>query len=316
MRVPVTPALDAELAWLAGGVVLVLVVATVLVLARARRLAADAQPGSEPRARAARLGTQVVAWWVMGAVFFLAVLTGPVGAILLFGLVSFLALREFMTMTPTSAADHSVLFWAFFVVTPAQYLLVALGWFGLYTILIPVYAFLLIPTRSALAGERTRFLERIATIQWGLMVSVYCLSHAPALLTLAIAGYEGENGKLLVFFVLLVQGTEVLAYVGGRWLGGRRLAPRVDPAATWPGALASIAGTAVLGTALSWATPYPPPLAAAVAALVAALALAGRLTMIAIRRDRGMKDGGVVARIDSLCFAAPVFFHVTRYFFG
>ena len=87
--------------------------------------------------------------------------------------------------------------------------------------LIPVYAFLYVPTRSALSGDTTEFLERVAEIQWGLMVAVYCVSHAPALLMLKIPGYEG-NAKLLLYLVLVVQMSDVLQYVWGKLLGSGR----------------------------------------------------------------------------------------------
>src|SRR5207253_1774271 len=147
---------------------------------------------------------RIRAWWVMCAVFAVALLTRGPGAVLLFALASFLALREFVTLAPTARGDHRTLLWVFFLLTPLQYALVWARWYGLFSIFIPVYAFLLVPTRNALAGETGRFLERTATTQWGLMVCVYCLSHAPALLTLELRGYAGQNAKLLAFLVLVV----------------------------------------------------------------------------------------------------------------
>jgi hypothetical protein len=139
-------------------------------------------------------------------------ISGRIGSVILFGLTSFLALREFVTMTPTKRGDHGTLLWVFFIITPIQYVLVAIGWYGLFSIFIPVYAFLFVPLRSALAGDCERFLERTATIQWALMVCVYCVSHAPALMTLQIPGFAGQNGKLLFYFVLVVQASDVLQY--------------------------------------------------------------------------------------------------------
>src|SRR5213592_4049989 len=110
------------------------------------------------------------AWWVMVFVFGLALLTGGFGSVILFRLTSFLALREFITLTPTKLSDHRSLFWAFFIITPLQYYLVAARWYGLFVVLIPVYAFLFIPIRSVIGGDCERFLERTAQIQWALMV--------------------------------------------------------------------------------------------------------------------------------------------------
>ncbi len=322
IRLPrLTLDLDHDLAWLAGGILMVLLVSTLLSLARTRRIRSEARIGSEAYETARRVNAQIRAWWVMCAVFFGAVLAGPVGSVALFGLISFLALREFMTMTPTTASDHAALAWAFWVITPLQYAMVALGWYGLFSIFIPVYAFLFIPIRNVLAGDPSRFLERTATVQWGLMVSVYCVSHVPALLGLEIPGYAGQNAKLLVYFVLLVQVGDVLMYVVWRRVGGPRLAPLVSRTATLPGLLVSAAGVAALGVLLSDFTPFLHWQAALVSVLVTVMGSAGKLAIAAIRRDRGHKDpglllegsGGIFERIDSLCFAAPVFFHVTRY---
>ena len=134
-----------------------------------------------------------------------------------------LALREFITLTPTRLGDHRTLFWVFFLFTPLQYVLVGYDKYDLYSILIPVYAFLFIPARVALSGDYKRFLERTAKIQAGLMVSVYCLSHAPALLFLPLPqpsdGGGGQNARLLFFFVLVVQLSDVFQYAWGRLAG-------------------------------------------------------------------------------------------------
>lgn len=310
--------IDAELIWLFGGVLGLLVVASLsgFVLSKLIR-------GEASQAVMANLNARIRAWWIMCAVFTLALLTGGMGSVVLFGLISFLALREFITLTPTRRGDHRTLFWAFFVFLPFQYYLVGVRWYGLFAVLIPVYAFLFVPLRNAVAGDTTNFLERTAKIQWGLMVCVYCVSHAPALLMLDIPGYEGQNGKLLFFFVLVVQMSDVLQYVFGKTLGRRRIAPTVSPNKTVEGFLGGIAVSSLIGMGLWWVTPFSVWQAAGMALTVSLMGFAGGLCMSAIKRDRGIKDfsamieghGGIMDRIDSLCFAAPVFFHLTRFFF-
>ncbi len=226
-------------------------------------------------------------------------------------------------MTPTRRGDHRALFWAFFFFIPLQYWLVAVDWYGLFSILIPIYAFLFLPTRTAWSGETEKFLERTAKIQWGLMVSVYCVSHAPALLMLQIPGFEGQNALLLFYLVLVVQSSDVLQYVFGKIMGRRRIAPDVSPNKTWEGFLGGILSATLLGAALWWATPFSPLQAAGMSLVITLLGFSGGLVMSAIKRDRGIKDfgtlieghGGILDRIDSICFAAPVFFHLTRFFF-
>lgn len=310
--------IDPETLWLFGGVGALLALASAVGLVLQRRARDESF-----HATVKNLNDRTRAWWVMCAVFALALLTGGIGSVILFALTSFLALREFITLTPTRAGDHRALFWTFFVITPLQYWLVYVQWYGLFSILIPVYAFLFIPTRGAVAGDTERFLERAAKIQWGLMLCVYCVSHVPALLMLSIPGYEGQNAKLLFWFVLVDQISDVLQYVWGKLFGRRKIAPNVSPNKTWEGFLGGIVSATAIGAALWWATPFNPWQAAAMSFAVTLLGFAGGLTMSAIKRDRGVKDygtlirghGGVLDRIDSLCFAAPVFFHLTRFCF-
>lgn len=309
---------DRELWALIELVLAILVAATVTGQVLKRTLKRESH-----RAALDNLNDRIAAWWVMCAIVALALGAGATGAIVLFALLSFLALREFLTLTPTHRADHRTLFWTFFLITPLQYYLIWVKWYGLFSVLIPVYAFLYIPTRNALAGDTVQFLERTARTQWGLMVCTYCLSHAPALLILDIPGYEGQNAKLLVFLLVVVQLSDVLQYVWGKLLGRRSIAPSMSPNKTWEGFLGGVLCATATGAALYWATPFRPWQAGAMSLVVTLMGFAGGLTMSAIKRDRGVKDygeiivghGGVLDRIDSICFSAPVFFHLTRYFF-
>ena len=310
--------MDPELQTLGGGILAVLIVATIIGEVLARRANSESA-----RSTIANLNDRVRAWWVMVGVLALALLTGRTGAALLFMGVSFLALREFVTLAPKRHGDHRALLWIFFVVTPVQYWLVWRDWYGLFAIFIPVFVFLLIPARVALAGDTEDFLARTAVTQWGLMICVYCVSYAPALLMLDTHG-DGGGAKLLLFLLIVVQGSDVLQYIWGKLFGRHKIAPLVSPNKTWEGFLGGIASATLLGTALWWLTPFQPWEAAVMALVIALMGFSGGLTMSAIKRDRGVKDfgtliaghGGILDRIDSLCFAAPVFFHLVRYFFG
>jgi phosphatidate cytidylyltransferase len=308
---------DPALVRLVGGILALLVVASAVGAVLARKARSEAA-----RATVANLNARIRAWWLMVGVFTIAVWTGGIGSIVLFALMSVLALREFVTLAPTRREDHRTLLWSFFVVTPLQYLLIAIRWYGLFAIMIPVYAFVLVAVSNVIAGRTDRFLERTATIHWGLMVCVYCVSHAPALLILEIPGYR-SNAKLLVFLVLVVQLSDVLQYVFGKLFGRHPIAPVISPNKTWEGFLGGVIAASGIGTALWWATPFTPAEALAMSIAITLAGFAGGLVMSAIKRDRGVKDygaliaghGGMLDRIDSLCFAAPVFFHLTRYFF-
>lgn len=301
-----------------AGIGALLVVSSVIVFALKAR-----QPAGKISPVIANLDARVRAWWVMAIIFSAALFIGEIGAVVLFGLLSFFALREFLTLTPTKAADHRGLFWAFFVIVPVQYWLVATRWYGLFAIFIPVYAFLFIPIRCALAGDAERFLERTAKVQWALMVCVFFVSHVPALLMLDIPGYERPNSRLLLFFVLVVQLSDVLQYVWGKLFGRHKIAPVLSPSKTWEGFIGGVLSASAIGAALWWATPFKPWQAGVFSLVITLMGFFGGLVMSAIKRDRGVKDygsiieghGGVMDRIDSICFAAPVFFHLVRYYF-
>jgi phosphatidate cytidylyltransferase len=309
---------DKDLVQLVGGVLALLLVASAVGLILARR--ARSEVGRET---VANLNARIRGWWVMVAVFTAAIATGGTTSIVLFALMSFLALREFVTLAPTRREDHRTLFWSFFLITPLQYWLIAERWYGLFSIMIPVYAFVFVAVSNVLAGKTERFLERTATIHWGLMVCVYCVSYAPALLLLEIRGYGRTNTKLLIFLVLVVELSDVLQYVFGKLFGRHKIAPVISPNKTWEGFAGGILCASAIGTALWWATPFSPSAAAGMSLAITLAGFAGGLILSAIKRDRGVKDygtliaghGGMLDRIDSLCFAAPIFFHLTRYFY-
>jgi phosphatidate cytidylyltransferase len=306
------------LLWLLTGVVGLLVLASAIGWLMSRRVS------GANRATVDNLNARIRAWWVMAAVFMVSLTTGAIGSILLFTLISFLALREFVTLTPTAPADHRTLFWCFFVATPLEYFLIRIGWYGLFSIMIPVYFTIFVAIRTVVAGDTGRFLERTATTQWGLMVCVYFVSYVPALLMLRIPGYEQQNAALIFFLVLVVQLSDVLQYVWGKSVGTRPIAPSISPNKTWEGFVGGVLSATAVGAAIWWATPFGPLQAAVMAFVITVAGFAGGLIMSAIKRDRGVKDygslieghGGMLDRIDSLCFAAPVFFHMTRFFFA
>jgi len=263
-------------------------------------------------------------WWILCTVLAAAFWLGSTATVVLFGLVSFWALREFITLTPTRKGDHRALFWVFFLFTPLHYVLVGLNRYDIFSVFLPVYATLFVLTRVAIAGDSRRFLERTAKIQAGLVVCVYCLSFAPALLQVPMKDPttvgQSANYRLLFFLILLVQFSDCMQYVWSRMLGRHLVAASVSSSRTWEGLLGGGASTALLAAVLWWAAPPYQPWQAALAGLVISImGFAGGMTMSAIKRDRGVKDygtlvvghGGVLDRIDSMCFAAPVFYHMT-----
>ncbi len=305
-----------HLLWLLAGVGTILVLASVIgEILRLRLSPAGENPVIE------NLNARINAWWVMVICLALAFIAGKPGVVLLFALCSFAALREFMTLTTHNRADHWSLVACFFLILPLQYWFIATDWYGMYSIFIPVYAFLLLPVASALRGSTRDFLIRVSETQWALMICVYCASHVPALLYLQIPGFEGRNVILIAYLIFVVQLSDVLQYVWGKLLGRTRVAPTLSPSKTWEGLIGGTLSATAIGTALYWMTPFSPVEAAGMCLLITLMGFFGGLVMSAIKRDRGIKDwghliaghGGFLDRLDSVIFAAPIFFHVTRW---
>lgn len=309
---------DAKLDWLYGGVLILLLISTLIGRVLKSRYKSD-----PARTTIDNLNARIRAWWKMCAIFAVAVVSGRIGSLILFGIISFLAMREYMTLVPTRRGDHRTLFWSFFVIMPLQYYLIGIQWYGLFAVMIPVLACVYIPPSIAIAGDTEHFLERASKVQFGIMVCVYSLSHAPALLLLKIPGFEGHDARLLLYLVIVDQMSDVLQYVWGKLVGKRKIAWRVSPNKTWEGFLGGALSATALGTALWWATPFTPLQSAGMSLMICILGFNGGLVMSAIKRDIGIKDfgvvieghGGILDRIDSLCFAAPIFFHLVRYYF-
>jgi len=265
--------------------------------------------------------------WFMVVVFWISWASGERVGMLLFALVSFFALREFITLSPTRRGDHRSLVLAFFVVLPLQFWLAGSQHFDLFTVFIPVYVFLAIPVVSALGDDPERFLERNAKLQWGIMVCVYGMSHVPALLLLEFPGYEGKSAFLVFFLVFVVQTCMVVQHLAARRLRRAPLAPHISQSFNVGSWAIGIAVASFLGGLLAGITPFKPAQALAMAIIACGAGSMGHLVMKALKRDRGIRHwgaegksvtgaSGLLDRVDALCFAAPVFFHSVRWYFG
>jgi len=288
-----------------------------LVLARFVRT-----PGT--RDTVANLNARIRSWWGIVFVFGAALVFGHIVTLVLFAVISFLSFREFMSLTPTRAGDHRSLFLSFFIIVPVQYWLIGIDWYGLFSIFIPVYAFLLLPALSAVAGDTREFLARNAKLQWGLMLTVYAIGHAPALLLLDLPGYRLPNAMLLLFLMIVVQISDVFQYVFGKLFGRTKLSPAISPSKTVEGLIGGGVTAVLIGAALHGITPFSPFEAAGMSAVIVIGGFFGGFVLSAIKRDLGVKDwgrlieghGGILDRMDSVAFASPLFFHLTRYYFA
>ncbi|HZW75792.1 MAG TPA: phosphatidate cytidylyltransferase [Caldimonas sp.] len=273
-----------------------------------------------------RFGRELRALWIAAVVFWIAWVSGPIGSTLLFSLVSFLTLRELVSLTHTRRADHRSLLLAFFVVLPIQYVLVGLRLINAFTVFIPVYVFFAIPVISALANDPHRFLERTAKIQWGVTVTVYGLSHAPALLLLDLPRYRERGAFLVLFLVFVVAAAQIGEEIAARRLRRRPVARAISRSFSWRAFGVGVGGAAAVGLLLDWITPFDPFAAIAMGAIAGAAAMLGQFVMQALKRDAGFRSAtgtssvtgavGLLDRLAPLCFAAPVFFHAVRGYFG
>jgi cytidylyltransferase family len=279
---------------------------------------------STPHAVIDNLNARINAWWVMILIIFAAAALGFYGVIGLFFVISFMALREFLSLLYIRRGDHLALAACFYAILPLQYFLVAIDWFSMFTIFIPVYGFLFLPILSALLGDTAHFLDRSTKVQWALMISVFCISHIPAILTLDIEGFEDKKLLLMIFLILVVQSSDVLQYVWGKLFGKHKIAPKLSPSKTVEGFVGGVVSASVLGGLLYWLTPFNPVQAVLMSLLICLMGFLGGLVMSAMKRSMGVKDwgnmisghGGMLDRMDSLCFAAPIFFHVVRYYWA
>jgi phosphatidate cytidylyltransferase len=304
--------------WLFGGVGALLVIASAITHLLIARAKSDTR-----RAGLANLSARVNAWWVMVTVLAVAFGLGKTTTLVMFGFISFFALREFITLTPTRQSDYRPLLLSFYLLVPAQYALIGYDQYGTFAIFIPVYAFLLLPAIATFAGDTEDFLARSAKIQWGVMITVCCISYAPALLLLKIPGYEGASTLLLFYLLLIVQLSDVLQYVFGKLFGKTKLAPHVSPSKTVEGLVGGGLSTTAIGGAMWWITPFTWQQSILMSLAIVVMGVLGGLTLSAVKRSLGAKDwgvmieghGGMLDRLDSVSFAAPVFFHLTRFFY-
>jgi phosphatidate cytidylyltransferase len=295
--------------------------ATIVQFSRSLR---DLTPEQQDRHEQIKRDLRAV--WGGAVLFWVSWVLGAVVATVLFGVVCFVAFREFITLTQTRRADHRSLLLAFFVVLPVQFVLAGTQYLNLFTVFIPVYVFFAIPVLSALGNDPTRFLERTAKIQWGIMVCIYGMSHAPALLLVDLPGYEGRGAFLVFYLVVVVASAQIVQAAATRRLRRRPVARAISRSFSWRGWLMGAGAAALVGALLYWATPFKPVPALVMGFIAGGTGSLGEFVMSALKRDAGVRSWGgkasvtgavgLLDRVAPLCFAAPVFFHAARWYFG
>lgn len=264
------------------------------------------------------LWLRMYSWWVMAGLFVVMVALGRLPTIVFFGVISLLALREYFNIIPTRSVDKYLIAVALLVV-PLQYWWVWQGWHTLFAMFIPVIVFLIVPFSMMLKGETQGFLKAVGTLYWGLMATVFLLSHVVYLLALPSAGAAAEQGAgMLIFLVFLTQFNDILQFCWGRLLGKTKVVPTISPSKTVEGLVGGLASTIVLAWLIA---PYLTPLTSwqslGAGVIIGLGGFVGDVMMSAVKRDIGIKDtgnlipghGGILDRVDSLIVTAPLFFY-------
>jgi phosphatidate cytidylyltransferase len=310
------PATQMPLYYAFGGVLLLLIISSVASIALKR---------GNPAKNYTELRQRVRTWWVIVAIFGIALCIHPKGAIVLMGLVSFLALKEYLSLLPTRRADHVVLLWAYAAI-PLQYYWIWQDWYGMFIIFVPVFLFLFLPMRMVMTGDTRGFLQSAGTLHWGMMTTVFSLSHIAFLVNLPdLGGARHHTGTMYLFYLLLLtQLNDVAQYLWGKSIGRHKVIPKVSPNKTVEGLAGGVLTTTVLAWLLApWFTPFTPWQSVAVGFMIGAAGFIGDVVMSAVKRDIGVKDassmlpghGGILDRLDSLTYTAPLFFHVLYYLY-
>lgn len=277
-----------------------------------------------PQRNYVELKLRIVTWWWLVAIFFVALTVNRTIAIVSIAIISFMGFKEFLSLAPTRRADHSMLMLAYLTI-PIQYLWVGMSWYGMFIIFIPVYAFLLLPMRMVIVGETQGFLRAAGIVHWGLMTTVFSISHMAYLLVLPPkAGVHGMvTGEMLVFYLLvLTQLNDVAQYIWGKMLGRYKAVPKVSPNKTIEGLLGGMLTTMLLAWILGpWFTPMDAFHSVLAGLLISVFGFIGDVVISGVKRDVGVKDsgsllpghGGILDRLDSLTYTAPLFFHYLYY---
>lgn len=271
------------------------------------------------------LNARIKSWWVMASIFTLAILINHTMSLFFLAFLCFLAFKEYLSLIPTNRAHRKILFWAYLAI-PIQFFWIYIGWYGMFIVFIPVYMFLFLPIQMIVIGENKGFLRTMGSVHWGLMIMVFGLSHLAYLLVLpGSTGISAVSGAgLVLFIVILTQCNDVAQFVWGKLFGRHKVIPKVSPNKTWEGLIGGIVTTVLLSYLLApLLTPLSVNASVFAGFLIGITGFIGDVNISSLKRDLDIKDtgqtipghGGILDRVDSLTYTAPLFFHFIRFFY-
>ncbi len=276
---------------------------------------------SHPEQDYTELKLRIKSWWWMIIIVFISLSLNSKIAIFFFAFLSFLALKEFFSIVPIRLVDRRAVFWAY-VSIPIQYYWVNIAWYDMFIIFIPILLFLFIPIRLVIIGETDGFINSVSVILWATMLSVFSISHIAYMLKLPVQNpLAGAIGPVL-FLLIMTQLNDVSQYIFGKLFGRHKIIPKVSPNKTWEGFIGGVVTVSLLGALVA---PYLTSLdyfyGFVASVIIAVFGFFGDVVISSIKRDIKIKDtgtlipghGGILDRLDSLLYTAPLFFHFLHY---
>jgi len=260
----------------------------------------------------------ILPWWIPETVWIFVVLAVLALAA---GLFEFFSLTKKMELKADAAMGYigaAILTFAFVVDVPAkapELLLLAVALFVIALFISQCFRF---------QNDFTKMLTGIGVT----LIGVLYLAYLGGFLIATRVGFENVPGlstKLLLFFFIVIFGSDSGAYFAGKALGKHKLAPKISPGKTWEGFVGGILAAAAMGALCTWAffSELPYQFSMVLAAVMAVVGVLGDLTESAIKRGAGAKDaatilpghGGLLDRLDSLLFNAPILYYFARFYF-
>ncbi|QEG40884.1 phosphatidate cytidylyltransferase [Roseimaritima ulvae] len=276
----------------------------------------------QPNDVAAQRLQSLKTWWIITSLVIGAALAGPLAIVILAALVSLLALREYAALPFQPPLDRNAL-WGGYGLVLCSYGALLFGQGELFVKGFPLLAVLLPSTLLILSGDAAQYTRQVARMTWGLLVTAYGIGHLALLVKPPpSATPDTDVVGLFLFVVAVTEVNDIAQALGGRRIGRRKLSA-ISPRKTWEGFACGLFVSVIVAVLLGrWLTTLALGPLAAAGVLISVAGLLGDLNISGLKREVGVKDsgtmvpgqGGILDRIDSLTFTAPLFYYFYLYY--